>query len=130
MPIFAILSDDGLSIREIRNFDEGTVFKPGKAFPVTYAEKPVFDPTLSSLVEVWNLPVKGTVTVTWDVVDLPQLVKDNNAKLDALKRLFDEAEVIDDAWATATNAQKFDLARNTFKILRRIRGFILDQYRS
>ncbi len=51
-------------------------------------------------------------------------------KLDALKRLFDEAEVIDDAWATATNAQKFDLARNTFKILRRIRGFILDQYRS
>jgi len=51
-------------------------------------------------------------------------------KLDALKRLFDEAEAIDDAWATATNAQKFDLARNTFKILRRIRGFILDQYRS
>lgn len=53
-----------------------------------------------------------------------------NAKLDALKRLFDETEVIDDAWATATNAQKFDLARNTFKILRRIRGFILDQHRS
>jgi hypothetical protein len=57
--------------------------------------------------------------------------KDADAqKLDALKRLFDEAEVIDDAWTTATNAQKFDLARNTFKILRRIRGFILDQYRS
>jgi len=51
-------------------------------------------------------------------------------KLDALKRLFDEAEAIDDAWATATNQQKFDLARNTFKILRKIRGFILDQYRS
>jgi len=53
-----------------------------------------------------------------------------NTKLDALKRLFDDAEVIDDSWSTATNAQKFDLARNTFKILRRIRGFILDQYRS
>jgi len=51
-------------------------------------------------------------------------------KLDALKRLFDEAEAIDDAWASATNQQKFDLARNTFKILRKIRGFILDQYRS
>jgi len=53
-----------------------------------------------------------------------------NTKLDALKRLFDESEVIDDAWASATNQQKFDLARNTFKILRKIRGFILDQYRS
>lgn len=57
--------------------------------------------------------------------------KANNAqKLDALKRLFDDCEAIDDAWATATNQQKFDLARNTFKILRKIRGFILDQHRS
>ena len=50
-------------------------------------------------------------------------------KLDALKRLFDEAEAIDDAWATATNAQKFELCRTTFKILRRQRRQILDQYR-
>lgn len=50
-------------------------------------------------------------------------------KIDVLKRLFDEAEAIDDAWATATRAQKDDLARNTFKILRRQKRSILDQYR-
>lgn len=54
---------------------------------------------------------------------------DDTQKLDALKRLFDEAEAIDDAWATATNAQKFELCRTTFKILRRQRRQILDQYR-
>lgn len=50
-------------------------------------------------------------------------------KLDALKRLFDDCEAIDDAWATATNAQKFDLAQKTFKILRRQKRTIIDQYR-
>lgn len=50
-------------------------------------------------------------------------------KLDALKRLFDDCEAIDDTWATATNAQKFDLAQKTFRILRRQRKAILDQYR-
>lgn len=53
-----------------------------------------------------------------------------NTKLDALKRLFDEMEAIDDAWATATRSQKDEMARNAAKILRKIRGFILDQYRS
>ncbi len=50
-------------------------------------------------------------------------------KIDALKRLFDDCEAIDDAWATATNAQKFDLAQKTFKILRRQKRTIIDQYR-
>lgn len=50
-------------------------------------------------------------------------------KLDALKRLFDDCEAIDDNWATATNAQKFDLAQKTFRILRKQRRQILDQYR-
>lgn len=53
-----------------------------------------------------------------------------NTKLDALKRQFDESEAIDDAWATATNQQKFDLARNTFKILRKIRGFIFEKHQT
>lgn len=53
-----------------------------------------------------------------------------NTKLETLRRLFTESEAIDDDWKTATDQQKFDLARNTFKILNRIRGFILDQYRS
>ena len=52
-----------------------------------------------------------------------------NSKLDALKRLFDEGEAIDDAWSTTTNAQKFELCRITFKILRRQRRQILDQFR-
>lgn len=50
-------------------------------------------------------------------------------KLDALKRLFDDCEAIDDTWATATNAQKFELAQKTFRILRRQKRAILDQYR-
>lgn len=50
-------------------------------------------------------------------------------KLDALKRLFDECEAIDDVWPTATNAQKFELAQKTFRILRRQKRAILDQYR-
>lgn len=53
----------------------------------------------------------------------------NTTKLDALKRLFDDCEAIDNAWATATNAQKFDLAQKTFRILRKQRRQILDQYR-
>jgi len=52
-----------------------------------------------------------------------------HSKLDALKRLFDDGDAIDDAWATATNAQKFDLGRIAYKILRRQRRQILDQYR-
>ncbi len=53
----------------------------------------------------------------------------NTTKLDALKRLFDDYEAIDDQWATATNAQKFELAQKTFRILRRQKRAILDQYR-
>jgi len=52
-----------------------------------------------------------------------------HSKLDALKRLFDDCEAIDDAWASATNAQKFELAQKTFRILRKQRRQILDQYR-
>lgn len=50
-------------------------------------------------------------------------------KLDAIKRLFDDGQVIDDAWASATNPQKFDLGRIAFKILNKQRKAILDQYR-
>lgn len=65
------------------------------------------------------------------IIEQSNVVKeaDDSAKLDALKRLFDEAEAIDDSWASATNAQKFELAQKTFRILRRQKRAILDQYR-
>ncbi len=129
MATFAILSDDKLSIKEVREFPEGTVFKPGYAFPVEFGEKPQFDPTLSYLELQFFMPDKGVVKAVYAVTDLPQLTKDNNAKIDALKRLFDDCEAIDDVWANATNAQKFDLAQKTFRILRRQKRAILDQYR-
>ena len=77
-----------------------------------------------NLVELYRAEVAGINAL------IDSSAKDSDAqKLDALKRLFDEAEAIDDAWATATNAQKFELCRTTFKILRRQRRQILDQYR-
>lgn len=51
------------------------------------------------------------------------------SKIDALKRLFDDGDAIDDSWTTATNAQKFEIGRIAFKILRRQKRLILDQYR-
>lgn len=53
----------------------------------------------------------------------------DKAKLDALKRLFDDGQAIDDAWASATNQQKFDLGHIAFKILNKQRRQILDQFR-
>lgn len=129
MALFAILSDDKLSIREIRDFPDGTVFKPGGAFPVEIGEKPQFDPATSELERVVSLPVDGVVKISFVVRDLSVEAKGNIAKLDALKRLFDDCEAIDDNWATATNAQKFELAQKTFRILRKQRRQILDQYR-
>ncbi len=129
MALFAILSDDKLSIREIRDFPEGTAFKPGFAFPVEIGEEPQFDPSTSELERVVSLPDKGVVKISFVVRDLSVEAKANIAKLDALKRLFDDCEAIDDNWATATNAQKFDLAQKTFRILSKQRRQILDQYR-
>jgi len=50
-------------------------------------------------------------------------------KLDALRRLFDDGDAIDDAWATATNAQKFDIGRIAYKIQRRNKRKILEDYK-
>lgn len=122
-----------------RAWGSDPVYNP-KGFPPNY-------PRDSREVDDKTDPPEGWISVTHeqykeivsayyaDVSDINSRLEREAAdaestKLDALKRLFDESEVIDDAWASATNAQKFDLARNTFKILRRIRGFILDQYRS
>jgi hypothetical protein len=111
-----------------------------KGFPADYPRdsREVDDKTVApeGWISVTHEEYRNLVSSSYAEVDeinsrLERESKDADAqRLDALKRLFDEAEAIDDAWATATNAQKFDLARNTFKILRRIRGFILDQYRS
>lgn len=129
MPLFAILSDDKLSVREIRDFPDGTVFKPGFAFPVEIGDKPQFDHLTSELERVVSLPVDGVVKVSFAVRDLSAEKKDNIAKIDALKRLFDDCDATDNDWANATNAQKFDLARKTFKILRRIKGLVIDNLR-
>lgn len=108
MPLFAIMSDDGQSVREIRNFVDVPTFKPGKVFPVVYAPQPVFDPTLSSIVEVWNLPVNGTVTVSWNVVDLSQGTKDSNAKVKKLRDLYNLADPLE-AKRAAGNATASEL---------------------
>jgi hypothetical protein len=79
--------------------------------------------------------LKGLIQSMYDQVALIYKARadaekaSEQSKLDALKRLFDDCEAIDDNWATATNAQKFELAQKTFRILRRQRRQILDQYR-
>lgn len=50
-------------------------------------------------------------------------------KIQTVRQLFADCEAIDNDWANATNAQKFELARKTFKILRRIKGLVIDNLR-
>ena len=50
-------------------------------------------------------------------------------KIRTMRQLFDDCDAIDNDWANATNAQKFELARKTFKILRRIKGLVIDNLR-
>lgn len=50
-------------------------------------------------------------------------------RIQAVRQLFADCDAIDNDWGNATNAQKFELARKTFKILRRIKGFVIDNLR-
>lgn len=50
-------------------------------------------------------------------------------KIKTVRQLFADCDAIDNDWANATNAQKFELARKTFKILRRIKGLVIDNLR-
>lgn len=50
-------------------------------------------------------------------------------KIQTVRQLFADCDAIDNDWANATNAQKFELARKTFKILRRIKGLVIDNLR-
>jgi hypothetical protein len=129
MALFALLTDDKLAIKEIRDFPVGTVFKPGYAFPVVFGQQPVFDPALSYLVQQVSMPVNGIVNVTYVVTDLPQLTKDNNAKIKALKDLFDAGDAIELIYPSATNQQQKDLGRIAFQLVRKMKQALLDIYR-
>jgi hypothetical protein len=50
-------------------------------------------------------------------------------KIQTARQLYADCDAIDNDWANATNAQKFELARKTFKILRRINGLVIDNLR-
>jgi hypothetical protein len=105
------------------------VFKPGYAFPVVFGQQPVFDPALSYLVQQVSMPVNGIVSVTYVVTGLPQLTKDNNAKIKNLKDLFDAGDLLDAKWATATNQEQKDLGRIAFQLVRKMKQALLDIYR-
>ena len=51
-------------------------------------------------------------------------------KVQSMRQLFVECKTIDDVWGTATNAQKFELARNVYKILNRVQSAIIDLART
>lgn len=117
MPLFAILTDDKSSIREIRDFPADTVFKPGYAFPVTVEAQPSFNQDTQMLQRVAAMPVNGIVVVSWNVVSRPQEELDAKTRLDSFKQLFQDGRAIESNWATATNAQKLELGRINFRIL-------------
>lgn len=50
-------------------------------------------------------------------------------KIQTARQLYADCDAIDNDWANATNAQKFEMARKTFKILRRIKGLVIDNLR-
>lgn len=110
-----------------------------RGFPADYPRESTRiddnDPIPEGWIEITELDYKLLVESAYAEVasinaQFEATEKSNDAqKLDALKRLFDDGQVINDGWATATNVQKFELCRTTFKILSRQRRQILDQYR-
>ena len=50
-------------------------------------------------------------------------------KIQTVRQLFADCDTIDNDWANATNAQKFELARKTFKLLRRIKSVVIENMR-
>lgn len=54
----------------------------------------------------------------------------NRAKVQSMRQLFTDCKAIDDGWASATLAQKAELARNVYKILNRVQGAIVDLARA
>ena len=64
MALFAILSDDKLSIREIRDFPQDTVFKSGYAFPVAVDPQPFIRPKDELHRAIRRATKQGVVTVS------------------------------------------------------------------
>lgn len=64
---------------------------------------------------------------------IDQIKSDKDAsdsqKLDSLKSLFDKCDATAAIWPTATRAQKDDFVEDFYKIIRRQKRQILDQYR-
>ena len=56
-------------------------------------------------------------------------VLSDKAKLDALRALFDKCDATAAIWGSATRAQKDDFLEDFYKIIRRQKRQILDQYR-
>lgn len=110
MPLFAILTDDKTAIREIRDFPEGTVFKPGVAFPVTVDPRPDYNPDAQELERVVSMPNKGVVTVSWRVRSLPQEVLDFKAKQVEVDGYYADLETL---LAKIESAGKLDAAEQT-----------------
>jgi len=57
------------------------------------------------------------------------LKNSDSSKIDALKNLFDRCDSTIAIWSTATRAQKDDFLEDFYKIIRRQKRKILDQYR-
>lgn len=53
----------------------------------------------------------------------------DSSKIDALKNLFDKCDATAAIWGSATRAQKDDFIEDFYKIIRRQKRQILDQYR-
>jgi len=119
MPYFAILTDDKTAVREIRDFPESTVFKPGLVFPVVFEDRPEFNLDTETLERVVSMPDKGVVKVSWNVVSLPQKELDEKAKqaevdgyyaeLKTLRVKLDGAEKLSEADLTAILTRLVDI---------------------
>lgn len=118
MPLYAILTDDKTAIREIRDFPEGTVFKPGFAFPVTVEDKPAFDQDTQTLERNVAMPNKGTVVISWTVVSLPQEQLDAKAKQAEVEGYFASLKTLREK---ITNAGKLEPAEQT-----ELFGYLID----
>lgn len=125
MPLFAILSDDKLSVREIKDIPDGTQFKLGYVFPVVVDPMPAFDPKVSFVTQVPQLPVKDVVHVAWVIQDLPPEKAAAIVESDALSTTFDQLqaikEKIDGAGGKLEAADQTALLTYTLETLLRLR---------
>jgi hypothetical protein len=119
MPLHAILNDDRTAVRLIQDFPEGTVFKPGLAFPVVFEDMPEFNLETQTLDRVVSMPDKGVVKVSWAIVPIPKKDLDEKAKkaevegyyaeLKTLRVKLDGSEKISEEDRTAILARLIDI---------------------